>query len=47
MLTCLAAKERTEAQWRKLLKGTGLQAQRIIQYTEECEDCIIVAALEQ
>ena len=46
MLTCLAAMERTEAEWRGLLKGTGLQVKKIWKYSEECEDSIIVAVLE-
>lgn len=43
MLTCLAAKERTELEWRSLLEEAGLAVRRILKYTEECEDCIIVA----
>lgn len=46
MLTCLAAKERTEAEWRQLLKDARLKVRKIWKYTEECEDCIIVAVPE-
>ena len=46
MLTCLAAMERTEAEWRGLLAGTGLQVKKIWKYSEECEDSTIVAVLE-
>ncbi|KAI0026095.1 putative sterigmatocystin 8-O-methyltransferase precursor [Xylariomycetidae sp. FL0641] len=42
MLTCLAAKERTEAEWRALLDEAGFKILKIVKYTEECEDCVIV-----
>lgn len=43
MLTCLAAKERTKSEWRVLLEIGGFLIQKIWKYTDECEDCVIVA----
>jgi hypothetical protein len=43
MLSTLAAKERSEKEWYALLESVGLHIVKIWKYTEECEDCIIVA----
>lgn len=43
MLTCLAAMERTEVEWRTLLDDAGFKILKIWRYTEECEDCVMVA----
>jgi hypothetical protein len=43
MMTCLAAMERTEAQWRSLLDAAGFQVCKIWKYTDECDDSVIVA----
>lgn len=43
MMTCLSAMERTEAQWRALLDKAGFQIQKIIKYTQEAEESIIMA----
>ncbi|KAH9886148.1 putative sterigmatocystin 8-O-methyltransferase precursor [Xylariomycetidae sp. FL2044] len=43
MLTCLAAMERTEAEWRALLDDAGFKILKVEKYTDECEDCIIFA----
>ncbi|KAI1407192.1 putative sterigmatocystin 8-O-methyltransferase precursor [Hypoxylon sp. FL1857] len=43
MITCLAAMERTEADWRALLDESGLKIQKTRKYTDECEDCVLVA----
>ncbi|KAI1869727.1 uncharacterized protein JN550_005708 [Neoarthrinium moseri] len=43
MMTCLAAKERTAIEWEALLNKGDFKVQRICKYTDECEDCIIVA----
>ncbi|KAI0110614.1 putative sterigmatocystin 8-O-methyltransferase precursor [Hypoxylon sp. NC0597] len=42
MATCLAAMERTEADWRALLDNSGFTIQKIWKYTNECEDCVLV-----
>lgn len=46
MITCLAAMERSEAQWRDLLDAAGFYIKKVWKYTEECEDCVLVAALK-
>jgi hypothetical protein len=43
MLAALAAMERSENQWYELLEKAGLDVIKIWKYTEECDDCIIVA----
>jgi hypothetical protein len=43
MMVCAAAKERTAAQWKELLSDAGMKIDRIWKYTEECQDCVIVA----
>lgn len=43
MMTCLAAMERSEKQWASLLESVGLDIVKIWKYTQECDDCIIVA----
>ncbi|KAI2613378.1 putative sterigmatocystin 8-O-methyltransferase precursor [Hypoxylon sp. NC1633] len=43
MMTCLAAKERSEPEWRALLDDAGYEISKIWKYTEECEDCVLVA----
>lgn len=47
MLTCLAAKERSEKEWYALLDSVGLKVVKVWKYTEECDDCIIVAKPEK
>ncbi|KAI1372862.1 putative sterigmatocystin 8-O-methyltransferase precursor [Hypoxylon crocopeplum] len=43
MITCLAAMERTLREWRALLDDAELMILKIYKYTEECEDCVLVA----
>jgi len=43
MLTCLAARERTEIEWGKLFDHAELRLRDIWQYTEELRDCVMVA----
>lgn len=43
MLCCLAAAERTAAEWEALLSDAGFQIKKIWKYAEECEYCIIAA----
>ncbi|PVH95258.1 S-adenosyl-L-methionine-dependent methyltransferase [Periconia macrospinosa] len=43
MMATLAAWERSETQWYALLEKAGLEIVKIWKYTEECDDCIIVA----
>ncbi|KAI1140004.1 putative sterigmatocystin 8-O-methyltransferase precursor [Hypoxylon sp. FL0543] len=43
MITCLAATERTEADWQALLNNSGFKIKKIWKYTDECEDCVLVA----
>lgn len=43
MLAALAAMERSENQWYELLDKAGLDVVKIWKYTEECNDCVIVA----
>jgi hypothetical protein len=43
VLTCLAAKERSENEWYALLESVGLKILKIWKYTEEADDCIFVA----
>lgn len=43
MMTCLAAKERSEKEIYSLLDSVGLGVVKVWKYTEECDDCIIVA----
>ncbi|OTA90053.1 hypothetical protein M434DRAFT_78600 [Hypoxylon sp. CO27-5] len=43
MLTTLAAAERTEAEWRALLDYSGFKVLKIWKYTDECDDCVLVA----
>lgn len=44
MITCLAAMERSETEWRELLEDAGFKILKIWKYTEECEDCVLVAS---
>ncbi|KAI1120532.1 putative sterigmatocystin 8-O-methyltransferase precursor [Nemania abortiva] len=46
MMACLGAEERSEAQWRGILESAGFYIKKIWKYTEECDDCILVAALK-
>ncbi|KAI0594614.1 S-adenosyl-L-methionine-dependent methyltransferase [Biscogniauxia sp. FL1348] len=43
MMTCLAATERSEVEWRALLDEAGLKIRNIWKYTEQLDDCVIVA----
>ncbi|XXH00980.1 hypothetical protein Hte_007331 [Hypoxylon texense] len=43
MITCLAAMERSETEWRALLDDAGFKILKVWKYTEECEDCVLVA----
>lgn len=43
MMTCLAAKERSVNEWYALLDSVDLKVVKVVKYTEECDDCIIVA----
>ncbi|KAI1458696.1 putative sterigmatocystin 8-O-methyltransferase precursor [Annulohypoxylon moriforme] len=45
MAACFAGMERTKAEWNALLSDVGLRLVKIWKYTEECEDCVIEAAL--
>ncbi|KAK4653883.1 hypothetical protein QC762_511040 [Podospora pseudocomata] len=42
MAVCLAAMERTEAEWRRLASSTGFEVVKILKYREEYEDSVIV-----
>ncbi|CAJ2500564.1 Uu.00g034170.m01.CDS01 [Anthostomella pinea] len=44
MMTCLAAKERSEFEWRTLLGDAGFEVRSIRRYTEGCQDCVLVVA---
>jgi len=47
LMGCMvAARERTEEEWRLLFKGTGFKIADILSYREENQDCVIVATLE-
>lgn len=43
MMTALAGKERSEEEWYDLLESVDLDVVKVWKYTEESEDCIIVA----
>ncbi|KAI0013792.1 putative sterigmatocystin 8-O-methyltransferase precursor [Xylariaceae sp. FL0662B] len=43
MCVCLGAAERSEKEWRALLDDAGFRISKIWKYTEECEDCVMVA----
>ncbi|KAF2688309.1 S-adenosyl-L-methionine-dependent methyltransferase [Lentithecium fluviatile CBS 122367] len=43
MMATLSALERSENQWYVLLDRAGLEVVKIWKYSEECDDCIIVA----
>ncbi|KAI0160659.1 S-adenosyl-L-methionine-dependent methyltransferase [Xylariaceae sp. FL1272] len=43
MITCLAARERSELDWRNLFDQAGLKLRTIWQYTDELRDCVMVA----
>ncbi|KAM0319817.1 hypothetical protein ACHAO8_000859 [Botrytis cinerea] len=43
MMTALASTERTEGEWHALLVSAGLQAKKIVKYTDSLGDSIIVA----
>jgi hypothetical protein len=43
MLTCLAAKERSENEWRALLESVDLTILEVFRYSEKCNDCLILA----
>lgn len=43
MITCLAARERSELDWRNLFDQAGLKLRDIWQYTEQLRDCVMVA----
>ncbi|KAI0009686.1 putative sterigmatocystin 8-O-methyltransferase precursor [Xylariaceae sp. FL0662B] len=46
MSAVFAGKERSQSEWRALLQDVGLKISKIWKYTEECEDCVVVAVLE-
>lgn len=43
MSTCFAAMERSRADWDSLLGKAGLSILKVWKYTDELDDCIIVA----
>ncbi|KAI0196930.1 S-adenosyl-L-methionine-dependent methyltransferase [Astrocystis sublimbata] len=43
MGTCFAAMERSHSQWVALLDRAGLKVERVWKYTEQVDDCVIVA----
>ncbi|KAI1145238.1 S-adenosyl-L-methionine-dependent methyltransferase [Nemania diffusa] len=43
MITCLAARERSELEWRKLFDQAGLHVRAVCQYTDQLHDCVMVA----
>ncbi|OAK94638.1 S-adenosyl-L-methionine-dependent methyltransferase [Phaeosphaeriaceae sp. SRC1lsM3a] len=42
MLACLAAMERSESEWLSLIDDSGLKVVKKVQYTIQCNDCILV-----
>lgn len=42
MLACLAAVERSESEWVRLIDDSGLKIIKKVQYTVQCNDCILV-----
>lgn len=43
MSTCFAAMERSRADWESLLSKAGLTISKIWKYTDQLDDCIIMA----
>lgn len=43
MMTCLAATERSEAEWRALIDEAGFKIVKIWKYTQHIHDSVIVA----
>ncbi|KAI0192155.1 S-adenosyl-L-methionine-dependent methyltransferase [Astrocystis sublimbata] len=43
MITCLAARERSELDWRNLFDQAGLKLRDVWQYTDQLRDCVMVA----
>ncbi|RYP50589.1 hypothetical protein DL768_003934 [Monosporascus sp. mg162] len=46
VMLCVGAKERTKAEWEKLLEDAGLKLREVVKYDEEYEDCLIIAGLK-
>ena len=46
MLTCHAGMERSESEWRSLLQTVGLNIEGIWKYSDEFDDCLIMAVPE-
>ncbi|KAH7310721.1 S-adenosyl-L-methionine-dependent methyltransferase [Stachybotrys elegans] len=42
MLACLAASERTSEEWNKVIDDAGLVLVKSVQYTVQCNDCILI-----
>jgi demethylsterigmatocystin 6-O-methyltransferase len=42
MLACLAAIERAESDWSRVIDDSGLKLVKKVQYTVQCNDCILV-----
>ena len=42
MLACLAATERSENDWLRIIDDSGLKLVKKVQYTVQCNDCILV-----
>lgn len=42
MLACLAATERSESDWLRVIDDSGLKIVKKVQYTVQCNDCILV-----
>jgi hypothetical protein len=42
MLACLAAIERSESEWLRVIDDSGLKIVKKVQYTVQCNDCILV-----
>jgi hypothetical protein len=43
MASCYAAMKRSKGDWDALLEEAGLQIEKIWKYTEQLDDCVIVA----
>ncbi|KAB5575467.1 S-adenosyl-L-methionine-dependent methyltransferase [Coniochaeta sp. 2T2.1] len=46
MAACLAARERTESEWRCLADEAGFRVVKVLKYREEVEDCVILLRLK-
>lgn len=42
MLACLAAVERSAQEWAKVIDDAGLTVVKTVQYTVQCDDCILI-----